>query len=239
MSYLVAVLAKGTSLLAGLAGFECTQVGAATGGSTVSGIEGTGLLVATATTEGDGGAASDICLATTGSGEADGVSPEMDCDTACVFSAEGNTMPDTPGSAAAVATYEMLHLVAAARGGSIIVAQVYSPIDASGLCQGGGSAEYVSIQIYVAESVEGDSEAVGAVGGIFHALAQCSPIMASYAWALRITELLESTETCWGAAARQRWLRRKSRKFPRGDDRMIEQHHWKARTQGGDECRKI
>lgn len=179
VSYLVAVLAKGASLLTGLAGFVLTAAGGATGASTASGIEGAGLLVAAAIAEGGSIAASDTCLATTGVGEADGLSPEMDCDTACVFRAEGNTMPDTPGSAVGTATYALLHLVAAARGASLAAARVHAPVAATWACGGGGTARYVSIVLCDAESVEGGSLAVGLAGARFYVTGACSPIMAS------------------------------------------------------------
>jgi hypothetical protein len=90
-------------------------------------------------------------------------------------------MPDTPGSAVAVATYALLHLIATLRGASLAVAQVYSPVVASGGCEGDGTAEYVSIALYDSETVGGESEAVGVAGGLFHASGECDPIMASNA----------------------------------------------------------
>jgi hypothetical protein len=90
-------------------------------------------------------------------------------------------MPDTPGSAVAVATYALLHLIATLRGASLAVARVYSPLVASGGCGGDGSAQYVSIALYDAESVGGESEAVGMAGCLFQASGECDPIMASNA----------------------------------------------------------
>jgi hypothetical protein len=109
------------------------------------------------------------------------VSPEIDCDTQCIFCAEGDTKSDAPGSAVAIATYALLHLIASLRGASLAVAQVYSPVVVSGDCEGGSSAEYVSIALYDAETVGGGSEAVGMAGGLFHAVGECNPIMASSA----------------------------------------------------------
>ena len=64
---------------------------------------------------------------------------------------------------------------------SLTVAQVYSPTVASGTCAGDGSAEYVNIALYDAETVGGESEAVGVAGCLFHVRGACDPIMASYA----------------------------------------------------------
>ena len=114
-------------------------------------------------------------------GEADGVSPEMDCDTQCVFSAEGNTMPETPGSAMGVASYALLHLIATLRGASLAVGQVHSPVVASGSCEGDSTAEYVSTALYDAELVSGESEANGVAGCLCHVRGACDPIMASNA----------------------------------------------------------
>jgi len=181
VAYQVAAFLRGLCLLDGLAGESIVETGAATGGSAASGIEGSQLVVVGGSTEGDGSIESDSCLWTAPTGEADGVSPEMDCDTQCIFSAEGNTMPDTPGSAVGVASYALLHLIATLRGASLAVGQVYSPVVASGGCEGDGSAEYVSIALYDAEAVGGESEAVGVAGGLFHVSGQCDPIMASNA----------------------------------------------------------
>jgi hypothetical protein len=181
ISFLVAALLKGASLLAGLAGQEFTDTGAASGASSVTGIEGARLKVATGSTEGDGSIRSDTSLWTAPTGEADGASPEMDCDTQCIFSADGKTMPNTPGSAVAVATYALLHLIATLRGASLAAAQVYSPKVASGDCKGESTAEYLSIALYDAETVGGESEALGMAGGLFHAVGECNPTMASNA----------------------------------------------------------
>jgi hypothetical protein len=180
-AYRIAALLRGTSLLAGLAGQKSTDTGAASGGSAASGIEGAHLVVASGSTEGDGGTALDTSLWTAPTGEADGVSPEMDCETQCIFIAEGTTMPDVPGAAVAVATYAMLRLVAALRGSSLARAQVFSPIVATGSCEGGSAAEYVSIAIYGAEGVQGSSRALGAAGALFHACGECTPLAASSA----------------------------------------------------------
>jgi hypothetical protein len=105
----------------------------------------------------------------------------MDCDTQCIFSAEGNTMPDTPGSAVGVAIYALLHLIATLRGSSLAVGQVHSPVVASGACEGDGTAEYVSIALYDSETVGGASEATGVAGCFFHVSGECDPFMASNA----------------------------------------------------------
>jgi hypothetical protein len=181
VAYLITVMAKGISLLQGLAGLEYTDTGAAVGGSTASGTEGAHLMVVSGSTEGDGSTESDTSLWTARAGEADGVSPEMDCDTQCIFSAAGNTMPDKPGSAVGVASYVLLHLIATLRGASLAVVQVYSPVVASGACAGDSSAQYVCIALYDAETVGGESEAVGVAGGLFHVSGECDPIMASNA----------------------------------------------------------
>ena len=90
-------------------------------------------------------------------------------------------MPDIPGSAVGFARYALLHLIATLRGSSLAVGHVHSPVVASGGCDGDGSAQYVSIVIYDAESVGGQSEAVGFAGGLFHVEGECDPIMASNA----------------------------------------------------------
>jgi hypothetical protein len=181
VSFLVAALLKGASLLAGLAGQEFTDTGAASGASSVTGIEGARLTVATGSTEGDGSITSDTSLWTAPTAEADGASPAMDCDTQCIFCAEGVTKSDSPGSAVAIATYALLHLIATLRGASLAVAQVHSPVVASGDCEGESTAEYLSIAPYDAEAVGGESEAIGIAGGLFHAVGECNPIMASNA----------------------------------------------------------
>src|SRR5208283_679113 len=68
-------------------------------------------------------------------------------------------IPDTLGSAVGAATYARLHLIAVLRGASLALARVYSPVVASGDCGGDGSAQYVSIAPYDAESVGGQAEA--------------------------------------------------------------------------------
>jgi hypothetical protein len=181
IAYMIAVMAKGASLLHGLAGFEYSDTGAAAGGSAAEGVEGAHVVSVSGSTEGDGSSETTSALSTASTGEADGVSPEMDCDTQCIFSAEGNTMPETLGSAAAVGTYTLLHLIATLRGASLAVGQVHSPVVASGACEGASTAEYVSIAIYDAETVGGESDAVGVAGGLFHVRGQCDPIMASNA----------------------------------------------------------
>jgi hypothetical protein len=180
-AYMIAAFLRGTSLLAGLAGQKYTDTGAASGGSAASGIEGAHLVVASGSTEGDGGTSSDTSLWTAPTGEADGVSPEMDCDTRCIFLAEGTTKPDIPGSAVGFARYALLHLIATLRGASLAVAQVHSPVVASGACEGESTAEYVSIALYDAESVGGESEAIAMAGALFHAVGECNPTMASNA----------------------------------------------------------
>jgi hypothetical protein len=90
-------------------------------------------------------------------------------------------MPETPGSAVAVATYALLHLIATLRGASLAVGQVHSSVVAFGGCEGDNTAEYVSIALYDAEAVRGESEAVGMAGCLFHAAGECDPIMASNA----------------------------------------------------------
>ena len=76
--------------------------------------EGAGLVVATGEVDGDGSVASDTCLG------AEAVKPTS-CrrkwigDTQCIFLAEGTTMPEVTGSAVGVATYALLHLLAALR----------------------------------------------------------------------------------------------------------------------------
>jgi hypothetical protein len=157
------------------------ETGAATGGSAASGIEGAQIVVAGGSTEGDSDAESAARMWTVSTGEAEGVSPEMDCDTQCIFSAEGNTMPDTPGSAVGVAIYALLHLIATLRGSSLAVGQVHSPVVASGACEGDGTAEYVSIALYDSETVGGASEATGVAGCFFHVRGECEPIMVSNA----------------------------------------------------------
>jgi hypothetical protein len=181
ISFLIAAMLKGASLLAGLAGQEFTDTGATSGGSTATGVEGAHLVVVTGSTEGGSSSSSASQLSTAPTGEADGVSPEIDCDTQCIFCAEGNTMSDTPSSAVAIATYTLLHLIATLRGASLSVAQVYSPVVASGDCEGESTAEYVSVALYDAEAVGGESEAIGTAGGLFHAVGECNPIMASNA----------------------------------------------------------
>ena len=81
----------------------------------------------------------------------------------------------------AIATYALLHLIATLRGASLAVAQVHSPVVASGDCEGESTAEYLSIAPYDAEAVGGESEAIGIAGGLFHAVGECNPIMASNA----------------------------------------------------------
>jgi hypothetical protein len=181
VAYQVSALLRGLCILNGLAGSAIVESGAATGGSAASGIEGAQLVVVGGSTEGDSDAEAASGVWTASIGEADGVSPEMDCDTQCIFMAEGNTMPDTPGSAVAVATYALLHLIAMLTGASLAVGQVHSPVVASGGCEGDSSAQYVSIALYDAEAVGGESEAVGVAGGLFHVSGQCEPIMASNA----------------------------------------------------------
>jgi hypothetical protein len=178
---MIAVLLRGTSLLMGLAGQEFTETGAASGTGTATGIEGAQLVVVSGAVEGDSSSSSDTQLWTSTTVEADGVSPEMDCDTQCIFIAEGNTMPDTSGSAVGVATYALLHLIATLRGASLAVAQVYSPVVASGGCGGDSTAEYVCIALFDAETVGGESEAVGLADCLFHVCGECDPIMASNA----------------------------------------------------------
>ena len=105
----------------------------------------------------------------------------MDCDTQCIFSAEGNTLPETPGSALGVATYVLLHLIATLRGGSLAVGQVHSPVVASAACDGYGIAEYVGTALYDSERVGGESDAKGVAGCLCHVRGVCDPIMASNA----------------------------------------------------------
>jgi hypothetical protein len=181
VAYQVAALLRGLCLVNGLAGESIVETGAATGGSAASGIEGAQIVVVGGSTEGDSDAESAAGVWTAPTGEADGGSPEMDSDTQCIYSAEGNSMPDTPGSAVGVAAYALLHLIAALRGASLAVAQVFSPVVASGACEGEGSAQYVSVALYDAETIGGESEAVGVAGGLFHVSGQCDPIMASNA----------------------------------------------------------
>jgi len=50
-----------------------------------------------------------------------------------------------------------------------------------GGCEGDGTAEYVSVALYDAETVGGESEAVGVAGCLLHASGECDPIMASNA----------------------------------------------------------
>jgi len=121
----VAALLRGWCFLNALAGeHSAWKPGAATGGSAASGIEGAQIVAVGGSTEGDSDAESAAGVSTVPTGEADGISPEMDCDTQCIFSAEGNTMPDTPGG---VATYALLHLIATLRGASLAVAR-YIPL---------------------------------------------------------------------------------------------------------------
>jgi len=181
ISFLIAAMLKGASLLAGLAGQEFTYTGAASGGSTATGVEGAHLVVVTGSTEGGSTSSSASQLSTAPTGQADGVAPELDCDAECIFQAEGVTTPDVPGAAVAVATYAMLCLVAALRGSSLARAQVFSPIVATGSCEGGSTAEYVSIAIYGAEELQGSSQALGAAGALFHADGECRPLAASSA----------------------------------------------------------
>ena len=181
ISFLIAAMLKGASLLAGLAGQEFTDTGAASGGSTATGVEGAHLVAATGSTEGGSSSSSASQLWTAPTGEADGVSPELDCNAECIFQAEGTTMPDVPGAAVAVATYAMLRLVAALRGSSFARARVFSPAVVTGACLGGSTAEYVSIAIYGAEEVQGCSQALGAAGALFHADGECRPLAASSA----------------------------------------------------------
>jgi hypothetical protein len=54
-------------------------------------------------------------------------------------------------------------------------------VAASGDCEGESTAEYGSIALYGAEAVGGESEAIGMAGGMFHAVGECNPIMASNA----------------------------------------------------------
>jgi hypothetical protein len=181
ISFLIAAMLKGASLLAGLAGQEFTDTGAASGGSTATGVEGAHLVVVSGSTEGGSSSSSASQLSTAPTGEADGVSPELDCNAKCIFKAEGVTTPDVPGSAVAVATYSMLRLVAAMRGSSLAWAQVFSPIVATGSCEGGSAAEYVSLTIYDAEGAEGGSEALGVAEAVFHVKGECTPRAASSA----------------------------------------------------------
>jgi hypothetical protein len=181
VAYQVAALLRGLCILNGLAGQSIVETGAATGSSDASGIEGSQLVVVGGSTEGDSDAESAAGVWTIPTGEADGVSPEMDCDTQCIFSAEGNTMPDTPGSAVAIATYALLHMIATLRGASLAVGRVYSPVVAIGGCEGDGTAQYVSIALYDAETLGGESQAVGMADCLFHVCGECDPIMASNA----------------------------------------------------------
>lgn len=181
VAFVAEVMARGISLLHGLAGFEYTDSGVSLGGSAASGTEGACLVVASGASGGGGRTESDISLWTAPTGEADGASPEMDCDTRCIFSAVGTTMPDTPGSAVGVASYALLHLIARLLGASLAVGRVHSPVAASGGCEGDSTAEYMSIALYDSETVGGESEAVGVAGGLFHALGECDPIMSSNA----------------------------------------------------------
>jgi hypothetical protein len=157
------------------------DTGAASGASSVTGIEGAHLVVVTGSTEGGSSSSSASQLSTAPTGEADGVSPEIDCDTQCIFCAEGNTKSDAPSSAVAIATYALLHLIATLRGASLAVAQVYSPVVVSGDCEGESTAEYANIALYDAEAVGGESEAIGTASGLFHAVGECNPLMASNA----------------------------------------------------------